>query len=170
MILLGVLAVVVAGSAYLYWPQRSPATAPRAVTRTADGRAANGQPAAPDVHLEALEHDRPGPSDGERNLFRFGSRAAAHSAEPRAVPPPDLPPPGPPPPPPVPPIPLRFIGLVEGTAGKLAILSDGRGAPMYGKEGEVVLGQYKIERIGVESIELSYLDGRGRQTIRLSGS
>jgi hypothetical protein len=33
-----------------------------------------------------------------------------------------------------------------------------------------VLGQYRILRIGAESIEMSYLDGRGRQTIRLTGS
>ena len=53
---------------------------------------------------------------------------------------------------------------------KIAILSDGRGAPLYGKEGDTVLGQYKILHIGVESIDMAYLDGRGRQTIRLSGS
>jgi hypothetical protein len=40
---------------------------------------------------------------------------------------------------------------------------------MYGKEGDVIDGRYRIVRIGVESIELTYLDGRGRQTIRLSG-
>ena len=55
-------------------------------------------------------------------------------------------------------------------AAKVAVLSDGRGAPVYGKEGDTVLGQYKILRIGAESIEMAYLDGRGRQTIRLSGS
>jgi len=33
-----------------------------------------------------------------------------------------------------------------------------------------VLGQYRILRISAESIEMAYLDGRGRQTIRLSGS
>jgi hypothetical protein len=170
-ILLGVLVVVSAGSAYLYWPRTATVSVPQTIARTADGRPASGRPGAPDVHLEALDRARPGPGDAERNLFRFASRPIAHTPAPAPVmPPPDLPPPGPPPPPPVPPIPLRFIGLVEGGAGKLAILSDGRGAPMYGREGEVVLGQYKIERIGVESIELSYLDGRGRQTIRLSGS
>ena len=52
----------------------------------------------------------------------------------------------------------------------MAILSDGRGAPMYGKEGDTVLGQYKILRIATDSIEMAYIDGRGRQTIRLSGS
>jgi hypothetical protein len=39
-----------------------------------------------------------------------------------------------------------------------------------GREGEVVAGQYRILKIGVESVEMAYLDGRGRQTIRLTGS
>jgi hypothetical protein len=60
--------------------------------------------------------------------------------------------------------------LETANTKKIAVLSDGRGAPVYGKEGDTVLGQYKILHIGVESIEMAYLDGRGRQTIRLSGS
>jgi hypothetical protein len=50
------------------------------------------------------------------------------------------------------------------------MLTDGKGGvPIYGEEGDVVEGRYKILKIGVESIEMAYLDGRGRQTIRLSG-
>jgi hypothetical protein len=60
--------------------------------------------------------------------------------------------------------------LETANTQKIAVLSDGRGAPLYGKEGDTVLGQYKILHIGAESIEMAYLDGRGRQTIRLSGS
>ena len=72
----------------------------------------------------------------------------------------------------MPPITLKFIGVIDmpTPAKRVAVLSDGRGAPVYGHEGETVLGQYRILRIGAESIEMSYLDGRGRQTIRLSGS
>ena len=74
-------------------------------------------------------------------------------------------------PPPPPPIALKFIGVVEQAPSrlKLAVLSDGRNV-FYGKEGEVIEGRYRIERIGVESIEMAYVDGRGRQTLRLSGS
>jgi hypothetical protein len=74
-------------------------------------------------------------------------------------------------PPPPPPITLKFIGLMEqpGTKVKIAVLSDGQGPPMFGSEGGTVAGRYRVLRIGVESIELSYLDGRGRQTIRLTG-
>jgi hypothetical protein len=70
----------------------------------------------------------------------------------------------------VPPIPLKFIGLLQSEhTPRMAILSDGRG-PIYGREGDAVLGQYRILHITGESIEIAYLDGRGRQTIRLSGS
>jgi hypothetical protein len=72
-------------------------------------------------------------------------------------------------PPPLPPIPLKFIGYIEAPGGKkIASLSDGKGV-WTATEGQTVLGQYKIWRIGVESIDISYLDGRGRQTIRMTG-
>jgi hypothetical protein len=128
-----------------------------------------------DVHLKALGAEHSKPSDG-RNLFRFKSKPLP--APPPVKRPVQAPaavaqvPTGPPPPPPVPPIALKFIGLVQ-TADKtqrLAVLSDGRGGiPTYGKEGDIIDGRYRIVRIGAESIELTYLDGRGRQTIRLSG-
>jgi hypothetical protein len=71
-----------------------------------------------------------------------------------------------------PPIPLKFIGIVEarGQAKRYAALIDSTGHSFQGREGEIVAGQYRIVKIGVESIEMTYLDGRGRQTIRLSGS
>lgn len=66
---------------------------------------------------------------------------------------------------------MRFIGLVEAPeqAQKIAILSDGRGV-YQGREGDIIEGRYRILKIGVESIEMAYVDGRGRQTIRLTGS
>jgi hypothetical protein len=72
----------------------------------------------------------------------------------------------------VPPITLKYLGTVEvpGRVRKLAVLRDEYGGVYYGAEGETVLGQYRILRIGAESIEMSYVDGRGRQTIRQSGS
>lgn len=174
-ILLALLTVVLAAVIYVRWPQ----TADRA-TATSNHPGAARPPAsasgstAPDVHLKSLEAEHAKPGEVERNLFRFRPKPSPPPA-PRptvAMPPPQpVVPSGPPPPPPLPPIALKFIGLLEtGNAQRIAILSDGRGAPLYGKEGDTVLGQYKILRIGVESIELAYLDGRGRQTIRLSGS
>ena len=40
---------------------------------------------------------------------------------------------------------------------------------MHGKEGDIIDGRYRILKIGTESIEMAYPDGRGRQTIRLTG-
>ncbi len=131
------------------------------------------------VQLAALEADRAGPSDTARNPFRFKPKAAP--APPKSVAPPRPealappspgtpgaggPPPGPPPPPP---IALKFIGLVEKSNGfKVAVLTDGR-TTLYGREGDIIDGRYRIVKIGVESIELTYADGRGRQTVRLTG-
>lgn len=126
---------------------------------------------APDVHLQALRDTRPQPQP-ERNLFRFKPKAPPPPPPAAVAPPPSaVVPSGPPPPPPLAPITMRFIGLVEAPehAQKIAILSDGRGV-YQGREGDIIEGRYRIVRIGVESVEMTYLDGRGRQTIRLSGS
>ena len=182
-LLLAALAVVLGAGLYVGvagWPFGTSAP----TTSTSGSPASNGQvraprnerpgqaaAEAPDVHLEALDAERPKPDAARRNLFRF-----------KPKPPPPRPPappverveapPVPTGPPPPPPITLKFIGIVDAGQSKkvVAILSDGRGVPVYGREGETVLGQYRILRIGTESIEMSYLDGRGRQTIRFTGS
>jgi hypothetical protein len=152
---------------------RSPSGARAAASRSA--RATEAPATAPDVHLSSLDDERPKPMTGERNLFRFRPKAAP-------PPPPDvIPRPGgvrpggpsaPAGPPPLPPIPLRFIGIVEATthAQRLAALVDTTGRAYRGAEGDIVAGQYRILKIGPDSLEIAYLDGRGRQTIRLSGS
>ena len=77
----------------------------------------------------------------------------------------------PPGPPPLPPIPFKFIGLVEGTTGttRIAVLSDSKGLVVHGSEGTIIDGRFRILSIGAESIDIAYADGRGRQTLRLSG-
>jgi hypothetical protein len=178
-IALAALVVVLGAGIYVAvagWPFGT-STAPPPTSNGQDRAARNNRSAqaaaeAPDVHLEALDAERPKPDAARRNLFRF-----------KPKPPPPRPPappaetqvsaaPVPTGPPPPPPITLKFIGIVDAGQSKklVAILSDGRGAPVYGREGETVLGQYRILRIGTESIEMSYLDGRGRQTIRFTGS
>ena len=189
---LAVVVVLLAVVAYAAYQMLSPGPAPsstaavtsndesrtgrRGSTGSRQGRGtwaqdAKGGAEAPQVHLEALSDDRPEPDPRGRDIFRFREKPPPPPPPPpRPVVGPQLPPP-PPPPPPIPPIGLKFIGVIDAPPGKrMAVLSDGRGAPVYGREGETVLGQYRILRIGAESIEMSYLDGRGRQTIRLSGS
>jgi hypothetical protein len=174
-LLLVLVVVLLAVVAYQLWP-RPTAEGPAAASNVRGGqRAQSGKPggpiSAPEVHLEALSAPRTKPDEIQRDVFRFKPKPApspSPGTKPEAPPAPI----GPPPPPPLPPIALKFIGIWELTEQqkKIAVLSDGKGGvPIYGAEGETVEGRYKILRIGTESIEMAYLDGRGRQTIRLTG-
>jgi|SRR4051812_26271743 hypothetical protein len=135
----------------------------------------NSKGQVPSVELEALQNERPEPVGSRRNPFRFTPTpppapppSRGSSGTPVQIAPPI--PTGPVQPPPPPRITLKFIGLFDsGKAGKIAVFTDGRGLPIYGKEGQVIEGRYRVLRIGVESVELAYLDGRGRQTIRQTG-
>jgi hypothetical protein len=169
-LVLGLAAVVV-----YEWPRADESPGAPAARRTgtrADARRGEGAPvtAVPPVRLDALAAARsqPPPEPGGRNLFQFQ---------------PKLPPPGTPGarpavpavpvvlPPPPPPILVKFIGIVQTPDKKLAVLSDvSTHDVFYGREGDIIDGRYRILRIGVESIEMAYVDGRGRQTIRLTGS
>lgn len=175
-ILLAVLVVVlIAVVAYRFGgPGATSEAPPQASNRTerARGGSAPASAASTDVHLEALDADRTKPGPTERNLFRFKPKPPPPPPPASAVAPAPVVPSGPPPPPPLPPIPYKFIGLVEvpGEKKRIAVLSDGRNVPLNGREGDIIEGRYRIIRIGAESIEMEYVDGRGRQTIRLSGS
>jgi hypothetical protein len=168
----GTLALLVG---YRLWPATTAGSFTASNGRE-PARTAQSQPqvTAPDVHIDALSAERPKPDNQERDLFKFKPKPPA-PLPPRPAAPPPAPPvgvgrSGPPPPPRVPPITLKFIGYIETSRGeKIASLSDGIGLPMETKEGGTVLGRYKIWRVGVESIDISYLDGSGRTTIRLTG-
>jgi hypothetical protein len=165
-----VLAVVLVALAYRAWspaagtsvsPSNSGSAAPRST-----GTVASLQ--APDVRLDTLNQERIKPSGAERNLFQFKAKTApppVTSASDSSLPPP---PPGPPAAPSLPPIPLKFIGVVVATekSQTYAVLRDDRGV-YHGREGDIIEGRYRILKIGAESIELAYVDGLGRQTIRL---
>ncbi|MNC87469.1 hypothetical protein D3C83_31970 [compost metagenome] len=72
-------------------------------------------------------------------------------------------------PPPPPPIALKFFGLAVIRGERVATFSDDRGNTFHGKEGDIIEGRYRVLRIGTDSVDVAYLDGRGRQTIRLTG-
>ena len=126
-----------------------------------------------DVALERLTAERDQLKATDRNPFRF------------RPPPPPPPPPvtrapqvtgppvptGPPPPIPPPPIPLKYIGFADeaGPRPRFGVFSDGRGTVINASEGDILEGRYRVLRLGTDSADLVYLDGRGRQTIRLSG-
>ena len=178
-LVLGVCVVILAFVGYraltIFVGDSGTSGAPRGASNPATGRNATGGAqavTAPDVHIRALEEDRPRPEETERNLFRFKTKPAPPPVAPPSrgvVVAPPAAPSGPAPPPP---IPLKFFGVIEVThqGRRIAGLVDQYGHTYGGGEGDIVAGQYKILRIGAESIEMSYIDGRGRQTIRLSGS
>ena len=175
-VLLAVLLVVMAGAGYRAWTSMTsgvPLPTSNGTGAAAPRRAAQQTAtAAPDVRLEALEAERPKPGPAERDLFRFKPKPPPPPPKPVELPVAPPVPTGPPPTPPPPPIPYKFIGKLEGPGqtGRIAVLSDGRGTPLYGREGDIIEGRFRILRIGAESIEMEHIDGRGRQTIRLGGS
>ena len=64
---------------------------------------------------------------------------------------------------------MKFIGSVKRVNGvEWAALTDGKNV-LYGREGDIVDGRYRIVEIGTESIVLTSVDGRGRQVVRLTG-
>ena len=133
----------------------------------------SGQPVDPeqlDVRIEALAQAPAGPSDGDRNPFRFQPKPP-----PPAPPPPkqDLGTPPPPPPPQTPPLTpigtlIKFIGIVELGTDRVGAFSDCR-YTFSGREGQVIEGRFRVVRIGVESAIVEYVDGRGRTTLPLNG-
>ncbi len=175
-----VAALVVAAVVWTSGRSGTSTPAPRAATAA---RPPGGAPPVPNeapahVNLDTLKVDRGEPIDAGRNPFRFEPRPPPSAPAPSVSTPlrpgnegpvaPSVPavPPGPPPPPP---IPLKFIGLFTQGGVRVAVLTDGKSSPQGGKEGDIILGQYRILKIGNESIEMAHLDGRGRQTIRLTG-
>lgn len=172
----GGIVAVLALAIWMMWPA-SPApsasapAAPRAAEQSAKPAAA--APVAP-VKLDVLTAARQQPSPTERNPFRYQPKAEPTPPRPVVAPAPtptetSRPSPGRIVPPSLPPIPLKFIGILERANGeKWAVLSDGK-VTMHGRDGDIVDGRYRIVKIGVESIELAYADGRGRQVVRLTG-
>jgi hypothetical protein len=157
-------------------PASNPSGAQRPAQPRADAAQAKGavEPKKLDVHLEALEAERPATAKNERNPFRFKPAPApppppvaakpAESVAPAPV--------GPPPPPPPPPITVKFIGVLDRADGsRLALFSDcsaGR-HQSYAREGGTVDGRYKLVKIGRESVIIEHLDGRGRTTLAAGG-
>ena len=174
-VLIPLLVVVLGGGAYVTKPFSSGTPAPtRQAAPAANNRGAQAAPGAvADIRLDLLTATGSDDAAVSRNPFRFQQRAVAAPAPVRrtAPPPQVVAPPVPTGPPPPPPITLRFIGLIEAPprTGRVALLSDGRGGLMSGREGDTVDGRYRMLRVGTDSIEMAYVDGRGRQTIRLSG-
>jgi len=157
------------------WPSTPApsAAAPAPSARGAAQQSRTAAPSVPPVKLDSLTAERQPPNETPRNPFRYQPKSAPPPPRVTAPAPPvdaepakPLPPSGPPPPPP---IPLKFIGILTRANGiQWAVLSDGK-TTMHGRDGDIIDGRYRIVKIGIESIELMYVDGRGRQVVRLTG-
>lgn len=181
-LLLILLAIVVAAALMMWFrsagpspPPSNPGAPPPAQRGAGDGTVDPSQLA---VDLEALAHERPGPGDTERNPFRFRPKPPpppppSGPAKPRGNEPPMVTgPPAPPPPPPPPPITVKFIGHLDMPDGtRLAVFTDcsqGR-TQSSAREGGTVDGRYRLVKIGLESVVIEHLDGRGRTTLAKGG-
>jgi len=175
-LILGLLGVVLIVVGYRAWLDTSAAPSATSNDRRAavGGQRPAGAESVPtlDVHLDALDAERPQPGASDRDLFRFKPKAPPPATAQPETRPSENPAPASTGPPPPPPITLKYLGVVKQDGGKpdLAWLSDGVGPPMYGYVGgPPVAGRYRILRVSPESVEISYLDGSGRTTIRMSG-
>jgi hypothetical protein len=120
-----------------------------------------------DLNLDRLRAVGGNLQPSERDPFRFRTKAPVPA--PRVQAPPVTFEPVPTGPPPPPPIPLKFFGVMTIDNERIAAFSDARGNTFRAKEGEILEGRYRLLRIGADSVDVAYLDGRGRQSIRLTG-
>ena len=148
------------------------ATPVRSNGRSATTASATQTPVA-DLKLDLLKSEASELEAPTRNPFQFRSKPAPPAPREQAsaskAPVVIAPPPVPEGPPPLPPIALKYIGVLETAQGRVAIFRDAGGDVINGKEGDIIDGRYRLLKIGVESADLAYVDGRGRQTIWLSG-
>lgn len=175
---LSLLLVLLAG---VLWYWAGPTVTPASTSNQA-GRAVAAEPGplpVPDaLKLDSLRASSDLTEVG-RNPFVFGQREVASAPGSAFLTTPQTgPPPGPavPPPPPVPqgppPIPLRLTGLTIVQAGgrTLVTLKDPATNTLYQAfEGDIVDGRYRVVKVGVQSVVVSYLDGSGIRTLALGG-
>ncbi|MCC6991423.1 MAG: hypothetical protein IT181_20640 [Acidobacteria bacterium] len=170
------LVAVLAG--ILWWRQPAPASAPVGEAAQPAANAAGGQtgplPMPDAVKLASLE-DVPVLSEVGRNPFGFGVRPLPPPPPPMDVRPVQGPPPGPPLPavPSGPPaIGLKLAGMtvpVEGGRTMVTLIDPATSTTYLAYEGDIVDGRYRVVKVGVQSVVVSYVDGTGLRTLSLGG-
>jgi hypothetical protein len=179
------LLAVLAVTAFLaLWPQlRGTGDAPVVVS---SGRQMAMLPAVPRIDLERIEEEPDQVEVGRRDLFAYGP--AKRTAEVEA------PPPTPSAPvirteeppaadaaaaasvpgatrPSLPPLNLKFIGSVGNERGvQVAVLVTERNEVLTGQPGDIIANRYRIERIGIESVDLEDVGTGQSRRIPLKGN
>jgi hypothetical protein len=176
--LVGVTAVVAA------WPRfQSSETAPTPRARARTEEKLDLDP-VPRIDLARLQEPRSEAEVGRRDLFAFGVRRSDTAAPP----PPDVDPrpveaaPRPDPiasaasrvgasKPGLAPMNLKFIGAVGNALGvKVAVLVTEGNEVLTGQTGEVIANRYRIEKIGIESVDLEDVSSGQSRRIPLKGN
>jgi hypothetical protein len=167
--LLGLLGVL---GAVVMYQLRPTATASSTVAPSNPKEAASaaGTLQVTEVNLDRLHEGTAALGAAKRDPFRFKPKPPP-PPPPRVAPPPPLVqpiirPPGPPPDP-RPAIQMKYLGYVLSSNGtRLAILQDNPNrSPLYGKQGDIIDGKYRLLRVDAGEIEMSYLDGAQRRRI-----
>ena len=162
------------------WPRfQASGTAPEVGTRA---RSQASLSPIPRIDLARLDESASEVEVGRRDLFAFGpivSRDAPPPPPEAAEPPPRV---APPPPPPrgagggtstasLAPMNLKFIGSVGNERGvKVAVLITERNEVLTGQSGQVIANRYRIERIGIESVDLEDVGTGQSRRIPLKGN
>lgn len=170
---LGVLGVLLLA---VLWFWRAPAGTPPAASDTVVARAdTNALPVPEAVELRRLESVPPLDA-ASRNPFTFGVRQAPapSSGNEFLLPPQPLPPPvfTPPVPQGPPPIALTLTGMsvvTEGGRTMVTLKDPGTNALYQAFEGDIVDGRYRVVKVGLQSVVVSYVDGSGSRTLSLGG-
>jgi hypothetical protein len=174
--LLAVLAVIVLAGLRLM--RATPRSAPVARARHEQ----DTSPAVvPRIGLDRLDRPRGEVGVGRRDLFAYGARvpeAPEPEAEHAPPPPvataaiaPDAETAAAGPGPILPPLRLKFIGAVGNARGvKVAVLLTDRNEVLTGQQGDVVANRYRIERIGIESVDLADVGTGQSRRIPLKGN
>ena len=151
-------------------PVLNPPTVPVQQSSNQSVATAGQAPAVPVVNLDLDRLKTVGGElrESERDPFRFRPKPPPPAPRVQA-PPPVFTQPVPQGPPPPPPIPLKFFGVMTVNGQRTAAFSDERGNTFSGREGDVLEGRYRLLRIGPDSVDVALLDGRGRQSLRLTG-
>jgi len=175
------LVLLAVGAVVLLRGWADPATTPVTLTRS---RPPAALPPIPRIALDRLEDRQDGADAGRRDLFAFGAATPVGSDDDAD----DVEPAPTPPPSPVtlptvvdpstsatasrlPPLNLKFIGAVGNSRGvKVAVLLTDRNEVLTGQQGEVVANRYRIERIGIESVDLADVGTGQSRRIPLKGN
>jgi hypothetical protein len=135
----------------------------RSAAASKPSRTASGASAQPQSTLRPLERGVIS-SSNDKDVF------SQHSWVPAPPPAPPSPPPAPPPPPVkpmAPPLPFSFVGLLDEKGAARRVFLSKSDHLIIVKANDVVEGQYRVDQITENSVDLTYLPLNQKQSISI---